>query len=72
MPGCVNCSPCASRAFQGPPGCVGSNQGAPTDTIMTQTVRKALLLEVAVFSVAALIHAGWLIAGYQHREAKIA
>jgi hypothetical protein len=39
---------------------------------MTKTVRWFLVLEVAVFGLAALLHAGVLTTGYEHREARIA
>ena len=39
---------------------------------MSSTVRLLMFGEAAVFAVAALIHAGVLIDGYQHREARIA
>jgi hypothetical protein len=39
---------------------------------MTQTIRLFLLFEVATFLVAALIHRGYLIEGYAHRQAHVA
>jgi hypothetical protein len=39
---------------------------------MAQVVRSFLLVEAATFITAAAIHAGWLIRGYEHREARIA
>jgi hypothetical protein len=39
---------------------------------MTRTVRWFLALEVVVFGLAALLHAGVLTTGYEHREARIA
>jgi hypothetical protein len=36
------------------------------------SIRALLLLEAAAFCTASLIHAGYLITGYQHREARIA
>jgi hypothetical protein len=39
---------------------------------MAQVVRRFLLVEAATFITAAAIHAGWLISGYEHREARIA
>jgi hypothetical protein len=39
---------------------------------MTPTVRWFLALEVVVFGLAALLHAGVLASGYEHREARIA
>ena len=39
---------------------------------MAQVVRRFLLVEAATFITAAAIHAGWLIGGYEHREARIA
>jgi hypothetical protein len=38
----------------------------------SQTIRFLLLFEAATFVVAALIHSGVLIAGYQHQKARIA
>lgn len=40
--------------------------------IMARTLRLFMLVEAATFIVAASIHAGLLIAGYEHREARIA
>jgi hypothetical protein len=40
--------------------------------MMAQTIRQFLAAEAAAFGVAALVHAGWLIGGYEHREARIA
>jgi hypothetical protein len=39
---------------------------------MTGTIRILLLVEAATFVVASLIHSGWLVAGYQHHQARIA
>lgn len=39
---------------------------------MTRRTRLLLLVEAATFVVAALVHAGLLIQGYQHPEARIA
>lgn len=39
---------------------------------MTKTVQWFLALEVVIFGLAALLHAGVLMPGYQHREATIA
>jgi hypothetical protein len=39
---------------------------------MTRTVRWCLALDVVVFVLAALLHAGVLTTGYEHREARIA
>jgi hypothetical protein len=39
---------------------------------MAQVVRRFLLVEAATFVTAAAIHGGWLISGYEHREARIA
>ncbi len=39
---------------------------------MTRTVRWFLALEVVVFGLAALLHAGVLTTGYEHRQARIA
>jgi hypothetical protein len=39
---------------------------------MAQVVRRFLLVEAATFITAAAIHDGWLISGYEHREARIA
>jgi hypothetical protein len=39
---------------------------------MTRTVRWFLALDVVVFGLAALLHAGVLTTGYEHREARIA
>src|SRR6266540_3114859 len=39
---------------------------------MTRTIRILLLVEAATFVVASLIHSGWLVAGYQHHQARIA
>lgn len=39
---------------------------------MATTLRRFMLIEAATFIVAAAIHAGQLIAGYEHREARIA
>jgi len=40
--------------------------------MMMQTIRQFLAMEAAVFGLAALVHAGWLIRDYEHREARIA
>jgi hypothetical protein len=39
---------------------------------MAQVVRRFLLVEAATFITAAAIHGGWLMSGYEHREARIA
>ena len=39
---------------------------------MAQVIRRFLLVEAATFMTAAAIHGGWLISGYEHREARIA
>lgn len=39
---------------------------------MAQVVRSYLLIEAATFIIAAFVHAGWLMSGYEHREARIA
>lgn len=39
---------------------------------MAQVVRRFLLVEAATFITAAAIHGGWLVSGYEHREARIA
>lgn len=39
---------------------------------MTKTIRRFLLVEAAAFVVAALIHSGRLIGGYEHRQASTA
>ena len=39
---------------------------------MARGVRRFLLVEAAAFITAAVIHGGWLISGYEHREARIA
>lgn len=39
---------------------------------MRQSIRYFLLVEAAAFAVAAFIHGGFVIDGYQHREARIA
>ena len=39
---------------------------------MTRTVQWFLVLDVVVFGLAALLHAGVLTTGYEHREARIA
>ena len=39
---------------------------------MTQAIRLFLLLEAATFIVAALIHRGYLVAGYVHLQAHVA
>jgi hypothetical protein len=39
---------------------------------MTQTIRFFLLVEAAAFIVAALIHMGFFISGYEHRQARVA
>ena len=38
---------------------------------MPQVVRVFLLIEAATFILAAAVHGGLLIAGYEHREARI-
>jgi len=40
--------------------------------IMARTLRLFMLVEAATFVVAASVHAGFLISGYAHREARIA
>jgi hypothetical protein len=40
--------------------------------IMATTLRLFMLVEAATFIVAAWIHAGLLIAGYEHRQARVA
>lgn len=37
---------------------------------MTHTIRRFMTIEAASFAIAALIHAGYLIGGYEHREAR--
>jgi hypothetical protein len=39
---------------------------------MTRAVRLFMLFEAATFVAASLVHAGALVAGYEHREARIA
>jgi len=39
---------------------------------MTQTVRLFLLVEAATFVIAALVHSGFLVAGYAHWQARVA
>ncbi|HET7553521.1 MAG TPA: hypothetical protein VFK04_19655 [Gemmatimonadaceae bacterium] len=39
---------------------------------MTQTIRFFLLVEAAAFILAALIHMGFFITGYEHRQARVA
>jgi hypothetical protein len=39
---------------------------------MIETIRWFLLVEAATFIAAAAIHAGMLVSGYEHREARIA
>ena len=39
---------------------------------MARTLRRLMLIEAGTFIVAAAIHAGLLLAGYEHREARIA
>ena len=39
---------------------------------MTETIRLFLLLEGITFGVASLIHAGALVEGYEHRQARVA
>ena len=39
---------------------------------MAQVVRSFLLIEGVTFIIAALVHSGWLMGGYEHREARIA
>jgi hypothetical protein len=39
---------------------------------MTGTIRLLMLFEAATFVAACLIHSGWLVAGYQHPQARIA
>ena len=39
---------------------------------MTHTIRLFLLLEAAVFAVAALVHSGALVQGYEHPQARVA
>jgi hypothetical protein len=40
--------------------------------MLVRRVRLLLLFEAATFLIAAAIHGGWLISGYEHREAQIA
>lgn len=39
---------------------------------MTKTIRLFLLFEAATFVVAACVHSGFLVAGYEHQKARIA
>jgi hypothetical protein len=39
---------------------------------MAQVVRSFLLIEAATFIIAAFVHSGGLLSGYEHREARIA
>jgi prepilin signal peptidase PulO-like enzyme (type II secretory pathway) len=39
---------------------------------MMGTIRILMLVEAATFVLASLIHSGWLVAGYQHHQARIA
>lgn len=39
---------------------------------MTRTIRRLMLVEAGFFALAALIHAGAIVPGYEHREARIA
>ena len=39
---------------------------------MASTIRLYMLVEAATFTVAAAIHGGVLVSGYEHREARIA
>jgi hypothetical protein len=39
---------------------------------MIRTIRLLLLLEAAAFLAASLVHAGYLVPGYEHRQARIA
>ena len=39
---------------------------------MRETIRGILVLEAAAFLAAALVHGGYLIAGYEHRQACVA
>ncbi len=39
---------------------------------MTQTIRLFLFVEAAAFIVAALVHMGFFISGYEHRHARVA
>jgi hypothetical protein len=39
---------------------------------MAQVVRTFLLAEAVTFVVAAIVHGGWLMSGYAHREARVA
>lgn len=39
---------------------------------MARTIRAFLFVEAATFIAAAFIHAGLLVSGYEHREARIA
>jgi hypothetical protein len=41
-------------------------------SVVPQAIRLFMFLEAAAFIVAALIHAGLLVDGYEHREARIA
>jgi hypothetical protein len=45
---------------------------ASRDSIMVRVIRSFMLVEAASFIVAAAIHGGFLISGYDHREARIA
>jgi hypothetical protein len=52
---------------------VSSSMRQTIQTLMHfETIRILMLFEVATFFVASLIHAGMLIAGYEHHEARIA
>jgi predicted tellurium resistance membrane protein TerC len=48
---------------------VGTNSG---DSTMRRAIRLFMLVEALSFSVAALIHSGALIAGFEHERARIA
>jgi hypothetical protein len=39
---------------------------------MTQTIRLFMLVEAAAFIVAALVHMGFFVSGYEHRQARMA
>jgi hypothetical protein len=39
---------------------------------MAQVIRAFLLAEAVIFVVAASVHGGWLMSGYEHHEARVA
>ena len=39
---------------------------------MAQVIRTFLIAEAATFVIAAIIHGGWLVTGYEHHEARVA